>query len=109
LIAVGTGIETFRLLESLHQKNRQLSVSFVMNEEPWQHKTEFAGAECRYPSELLALVENNEIRCVLCSTHEDFEAYSAQYGAALKARQCRLLYSEPIDSESLTEAILGFR
>jgi len=37
----------------------------VINEEPWQHLTQFAGAQCRYPSELIALVRNNSVGAII--------------------------------------------
>jgi hypothetical protein len=91
VIAVGTSIETYGLC-ALLRKSGKYEVKFVINDEPWQHKTKFAGAECRYPSELIALIHNHTIKAVLCFETEKLCKEIQVRENDIKSQGCALVW-----------------
>lgn len=59
VIAVGTDIASYQLLEYLNNSPK-FAPLYVLNEEPWHHRTYMFGAQLRYASELLALVDSTK-------------------------------------------------
>ena len=90
VIVVGTDIASYQLTEQLLQSKR-FSPLFMLNEEPWHHKTTILGVQLRYASELLALVERHNIVAVLCVTPEDLARISKEYEQALIQQGCKLV------------------
>jgi FlaA1/EpsC-like NDP-sugar epimerase len=85
VIIVGTEFESYQLLEKL-QHHPRVSVAFLMNEEPWAHRTYLHEVELRYPSELVSLVAKHKIAAVLCPSQSDYHRYQKDYQATLAAK-----------------------
>lgn len=103
LIAVGTGIDTYRICENLQRKPMTFDVKFIINDEPWQHKTWLLGSECRYPSELLALIRNHQIKAVICPESEPLCKQITEYYAGIAEQQCALFWCGKSDSKIIIE------
>ena len=86
----GTDIASYQLIEYLTQ-SAHFEPLYVLNEEPWHHRTYLFGAQLRYASELLALVAKHGIKKVFCVTPEDYAWLEQEYGKALSAQHCELI------------------
>ena len=93
VIAVGTDIASYQLVEYL-TNSPKFAPLYVLNEEPWHHRTYMFGAQLRYASELIALVEKHQIKKVYCVTPEDYARLDAEYAKDLVAKDCELCWLE---------------
>lgn len=89
VIVVGTDIGTYQLIELLGQ-GHTFEVLFVINDDPWLHKTYMLGAQLRYANELLALVKRHHIKAVFCASQTDFHSIAASYQTDLLQLGCQL-------------------
>lgn len=101
VIIVGTEFETYQLLEKL-QDYPMVTVAFLMNEEPWAHRTYLQGVQLRYPSELVSLVAKHDIAAVLCPNQSGYDRYQKDYQAALAATNTAI---EQVSADMNAEAI----
>ena len=89
VIAAGTDIASYQLIEYL-TRSPKFEPLYVLTEEPWHHRTYMFGAQLRYASELLALVEKHHIKKVYCVTPQDYARLESEYAKALSAKGCEL-------------------
>ncbi len=89
VIAVGTDIASYQLLEYL-TNSPKFTPLYVLNEEPWHHRTYMFNAQLRYASELIALVEKHQIKRVYCVTAQDYARLECEYAKALSVKDCEL-------------------
>ena len=89
VIAVGTDIASYQLLEYL-TNSPKFAPLYVLNEESWHHRTYMFGAQLRYASELLALVEKHQIKKVYFVTTADYARLQAEYAKELSVKDCEL-------------------
>ena len=62
-IIFGAGSAEYSLYLKL-EREKEYTVLFFIDEEPWNHRMKIGNAELRYPSELTALCENFHIDAV---------------------------------------------
>lgn len=96
LLLIGTDYASYKLCERIKRDFLTLEVSFIINEEPWLHKTVLLDAELRYPSEMIPLIRKHNIRRVLCATDHDLIKTQADYGVEITKAGAQL---EKIDNE----------
>ena len=89
VIVVGTDIASYQLVEYL-TNSPKFAPLYVLNEEPWHHRTYMFGAQLRYASELLALVDKHQIKKVYCVTPEDYTRLESAYARELSVKDCEL-------------------
>lgn len=89
VIVVGTDIASYQLVEYLTE-SAHFEPLYVLNEEPWHHRTYMFGAQLRYASELIALVEKHHVKKVYCVTPEDYARLASEYAKDLSAKHCEL-------------------
>ncbi|GGF59426.1 hypothetical protein GCM10011338_09610 [Alteromonas lipolytica] len=93
MIVVGTDIASYQLTDAL-RNSRHFQPLFILNEEPWHHKTYILEAQLRYASELIALVERNKIKAVLCVCATDYATIRDSFSPELNQRGCQILLVE---------------
>ena len=60
---VGAGPAEYALLRQL-QRDNEYEVLFLIDDDPWNHRTRMEGAELRYPVEAAKLCDNYDIDVV---------------------------------------------
>ncbi len=91
IIAIGVDYLVYRICETLNTNSRCYSVEFVIDEEPWNHRTQFAGAELRYPSELVALIKRYRVCAVITTTPAQKVFYEDYLRNSLRGCHCPVL------------------
>ncbi|MBR9791505.1 MAG: hypothetical protein GYB58_07120 [Gammaproteobacteria bacterium] len=89
MIAVGTDIASYQLVEYL-TNSPKFAPLYVLNEEPWHLRTYMFGAQLRYASGLLALVEKHQIKKVYRVTPEDYARLEFECTKELSVKDCEL-------------------
>ena len=107
VVVIGTDYLAYHICETLNASGSHYSVAFVIDEEPWNHRTQLAGAELRYPSELAALIKRYDIKAVICTTLTQKDFYTAYIQSALKGCCCAVVtIFEEADSQEIEQQIL---
>jgi hypothetical protein len=100
VICVGTSIDSFQICGWLSKRRSIYKVMFILNEDPWQHKTQFNGAECRYSSELLALVKNNGVKAILCPDSEKLNNEIKSREEEITKLNCAIIWCDKAEIEN---------
>ena len=72
-ILIGAGPVEYVLLRRL-QREQEYEVLFLIDEDPWNHRTRICGAELRYPVEIDSLCSNYRIEEVIYCDEDKLRA-----------------------------------